>query len=249
MQPLAGQAAVVTGSGRNIGRAIALMLAADGAGVVVNGRHDSDAVDAVVVEIEAAGGRAAACMTDASSQDGAKALVAAASAAFGRLDILVLNHATRRQGPFLEIPFSEWRKVMEQDLDGPFHCMQAAIPMMQVNGQGRIVTLGGSTTHGATPNRAHVKAAKMGLLGLMRAVAVEFAGDGITANCVAPGHADTSRGEASGDRSSGGPGRLIERMGHVDEIAAMVRHLCRPEGAYITGQIIHVDGGMYFGGA
>ncbi len=247
--PLSGQAAIITGSARNIGREIALALAADGAAIVVNAVQDRDAADAVAKEIEAAGGRAYVHMADVTKEDEATALAQAAVDAFGRLDILVCNAAIRRQQPFLEIPFEEWKEVLAVDLDGPFLCARAAIPHMLEAGGGRVITIGGSTLHILTPNRAHVSAAKMGLLGLTRTIAIEFGDRGITANCVAPGHMDTVRGTSAGKRSSGGLNRPIERLGRMDEIAAMVRHLCRPEGAYITGQCLHVNGGMYLAGA
>lgn len=247
--PLSGQAAIITGSARNIGREIALALAADGAAIVVNALQDRDAADSVAKEIEAAGGRAHVHMADVTKEDEATALAQAAVDAFGRLDILVCNAAIRRQQPFLEIPFEEWKEVLAVDLDGPFLCARAAIPHMLETGGGRVITIGGSTLHILTPERAHVTAAKMGLLGLTRTIAIEFGDRGITANCVAPGHVDTVRGTSAGKRSSGGLSRPIERLGRMDEIAAMVRHLCRPEGAYITGQCLHVNGGMYMAGA
>ena len=247
--PLSGQAAIITGSARNIGREIALALAADGAAIVVNALQDRNAADSVAKEIEAAGGRAHVHMADVTKEDEATALAQAAVDAFGRLDILVCNAAIRRQQPFLEIPFEEWKEVLAVDLDGPFLCARAAIPHMLETGGGRVITIGGSTLHILTPERAHVTAAKMGLLGLTRTIAIEFGDRGITANCVAPGHVDTVRGTSAGKRSSGGLSRPIERLGRMDEIAAMVRHLCRPEGAYITGQCLHVNGGMYLAGA
>ena len=247
--PLQGQAAVVTGASRNIGREIALILADDGCDLVINGKSDQDAAEGVAEEVRQKGRRAIVHMADTTQPAAAAALMQATMDAFGRLDILVLNAAIRRQRPFTEIPFEEWQEVIDVDLSAPFHCLQAAIPLMLERNYGRVVTIGGSTLHLLTPNRAHVTAAKMGLLGLTRAIAIEYGEQGITANCVAPGHVDTARGASAGQRSVGGVQRPISRLGTTTEIAAMVRHLCRPEGGYITGQCMHVNGGMYMGGA
>ena len=248
-QLLKGQLAVVTGSARNIGRETALMLADDGADVVVCAKSDRDAADAVAKEVEARGRKSMVHVGDLTDPAVAEALIEQAHDTFGRIDILVCNSAIRRQHPLHEISIEEWHEVIDVDLHAPFYLIRRALPIMMEQGYGRIVTIGGSTLHLLTPNRAHVTAAKLGLLGLTRAVAIEYGEAGITANCVAPGHVDTVRGASAGQRSSGGLTRPIERMGTMAEIAAMVRHLCRPEGAYITGQCLHVNGGMYMGGA
>jgi 3-oxoacyl-[acyl-carrier protein] reductase len=248
-KPLSGQVAIVTGSAKNIGRETALMLAADGAAVVINGKSDEDAAKTTTAEIETAGGSAIHHMADIAAPAQAEGLVAAAVEAYGRLDILVLNAGIRRQNSIIDITLEEWRDVMTMDLEAPFVLARAAIPHMLKNSHGRIVTLGGTSAHTGNVGRAHVGAAKMGLLSLTRSIAMEFGDRGITANMVAPGHIDTVRGEAAGKRSTSGEGRPIQRMGTTAEIAAMIRHLCRPEGAYITGQCLHVDGGIYLGGA
>lgn len=246
---LEGKTALVTGSARNIGREIALTLAADGAAVMINGRSDEAAAEGVAREIIDAGGHADVCMADITQPDQAGRLIQSTVDCFDGLDILVLNAAIRRQRPFHEIPYEEWKEVLAVDLDGPFLCLQAAIPHLRGKGWGRVVSIGGSTLHILTPNRAHVTAAKMGLLGLTRAIAIEYGAEGITANCVAPGHIETVRGDSAGARSSGGIARPIERLGKMNEIAGMVRFLCGPEGDYITGQCLHVNGGMYMAGA
>lgn len=247
--PLLGQVAVITGSARNIGREIALMLADDGCDIVVNAKADRDAASAVVKEVEAKGRRALVYVADLTDPVAASDMMRRTEDTFGRLDILVCNAAIRRQQPFTDIPIEEWHEVMNVDLNAPFYCLKAAIPIMLKRNYGRVVTIGGSTLHLLTPNRAHVTAAKMGLLGLTRAIAIEYGESGITANCVAPGHIDTARGDSAGKRSTGGLTRPIERLGTMAEVAATVRHLCRPEGAYTTGQCLHVNGGMYMGGA
>jgi 3-oxoacyl-[acyl-carrier protein] reductase len=244
---LEGKVALVTGAGRNIGRTIALRLAADGAAVVVNGRADRAAVDAVVAEIEAAGGRAIGLMADVGDRRAVGQMVEGAVGTLGGLDIVVSNAGLRRQTPFLEMSFEEWREILSVALDGAFILARAAAPHMIGRGGGAIVALSGVSTHVGTPNRCHVSASKAGLEGLMRALAIELAPHRITCNCVAPGAIDTVRGASAGAL----PGTLVDssiplrRKGSVDEIAAMVRHLAGPEGRYITGQTIHINGGAF----
>jgi len=247
MGALSGKVALVTGAGKNIGRAIALTLARDGAAVAVNGRSDAAAVEEVVATIRAAGGTAVAVMGDVANHEQARGVVGAAVQALGALDILVSNAGLRRQTPYLEISLAEWREIMSVALDGAFFLSQAAIPHMLARGGGAIVAMSGMSNHVGTPNRAHVSASKAGLEGLMRSLAVEFGGRNIRANCIAPGAIDTVRGASAGPL----PGTLtlegtpLGRRGTVDEIAGTVRLLVGPEGAYITGQTIHVNGGVY----
>ena len=160
---LAGKVALVTGAGRNIGRAIALLLARDGATVVVNGRSDRAAVDAVVAEVEAAGGRAVGWMADVADEPAVARMMAGVTAEFGGLDILVSNAGLRRQTAFLEMDYAEWREILSVALDGAFLTARAAAPSMVARGGGAIVALSGISTHVGTPNRCHVSASKAGL--------------------------------------------------------------------------------------
>jgi 3-oxoacyl-[acyl-carrier protein] reductase len=235
---LAGKVAVVTGAARNIGREIALALGGEGAAVLVNALSDAKAAGTVAGEVTAAGGRGLAHLADVTDEAAANGMADAAVQAFGRIDILVCNAGIRRQHPFTEVSFAEWRDVLAVSLDGAFLCAKACVPHMIAGGGGAIITLGASTSHMGTRNRVHVLAAKMGLVGLTRALATELGEHGITVNCVAPGHIDTVRGASAGQRSAQTP-RPIERMGRPDEIAAMVRHLCLPGGAYITGCLLY----------
>lgn len=246
-KPLDGKIALVTGSGKNIGRAIALKLARDGAAIVVNGRGDRAALDGVVAEIEAEGGRAIAAIADVSDPQAVARMTDDAAARLGGIDILVSNAGLRRQTPFLDMDLAEWREILSVALDGAFILARAAVPHMIRRGGGAIVALSGISTHIGTPNRCHVSASKAGLEGLMRALAIELAPHGITANSVAPGSVDTVRGAAAGIRpvTLGDSAIPLRRKASVDDIAAMVRHLAGPEGAYITGQTLHVNGGLY----
>jgi len=242
---LAGRTAIVTGGARNIGRAICHALAEEGSAVVVNALGDRAAAEAVAAEIKDAGGRAIVCLGDVTREADAAALAAAAIDAFGRIDVLVSNAALRKQTPFLEMTLEEWHRVLAVPLDGAFLCARAAVPHMIRAGGGAIVTIGGVSAYVGTRERAHVCAAKAGLVGLTHALAMELAPHRIRVNCVAPGAIDTVRGSSAGARPAGAPSVPLARLGRPEEIAAMVRLLCLPDGAYVTGQTIHVNGGAY----
>jgi 3-oxoacyl-[acyl-carrier protein] reductase len=246
-QTFAGKVALVTGAGKNIGRAIALDLAARGASLIVNGRSDRAAVDTVVAEINAAGGQAIGCLADVSDPLQTAAMIEAAVAAFGGIDVLVSNAGLRRQTPFLEMSLAEWREILSVALDGAFILCRAVVPHMLGRGGGAIVALSGISTHVGTPNRCHVSASKAGLEGLMRALAMELAPRGITCNAVAPGAVDTVRGASAGGLSQNLADRAIPlgRKAATEEIAAAVRFLAGSDGRYITGQTLHVNGGAF----
>jgi 3-oxoacyl-[acyl-carrier protein] reductase len=247
MAALAGKVALVTGAGKNIGREIALTLARDGAAVVVNGRRDQQAIEGVAGEIERLGGRAIPVLGDVAVEADVARLAEAAAQAFGGVDIAVSNAGLRRQTPFLEITLAEWREILSVALDGTFLLARAVVPQMIARGGGSFVALSGISTHIGTPNRAHVSASKAGLEGLIRAMAVELAPHGIRANAVAPGSIDTQRGASAGvlPATHSDAAIPLRRKGMVEEIAAAVRLLAGPEGGYITGQTIHVNGGAF----
>lgn len=248
-ESLKDKAAIVTGSARNIGRAIALDLAGHGASVVIHGQRDLEAATSVQKEISDKGGNAIVHLADLADEQACQGLVDAALAAFGHLDVLVCNAAIRRQKPFLETTFAEWREVLTVDLDSVFLMSRAAAPHIVSAGGGSIVCLGGSPSHLGTRGRSHVCAAKMGVVGLARVLANELGEFDINVNVVAPGHVDTARGASAGKRSTVTSERPMTRKANPEEIAAMVCHLCLPTGRYVTGQTIHVNGGMHFTGA
>ena len=245
--PLGGQTAIVTGSSRNIGRAIALALAADGASVVVNARSDEEGADAVVAEIEAAGGKAIKHMADVTDEAAVDGLAKAAIDAFGGINILINNAAVRRQQSLESMSLAEWRDVIAVILDAAFLCARACLPHMVSGGGGAIVNIGGISAHFGAIDRPHVVAAKAGVIGLTKAIAVDYASRNIRANCVVPGTMDTTRGENAhpGAPHPGGHQALIDRLGTPDELAAAVRYLCGPDAGYVTGQTLHVNGGRY----
>jgi 3-oxoacyl-[acyl-carrier protein] reductase len=242
---LAGKVALVTGAGKNIGRAIALTLARAGATVLVNGRSDRAAIEAVAAEIVAAGGRAVPQLADVSDPDAVAAMAREVAETLGGVDILVSNAGLRRQTPFTEMSYAEWREILSVALDGAFLLARAFVPQMIARGGGAIVALSGISHHVGTPNRAHVSASKAGLEGLMRSLAVELAPHNIRCNCVAPGTIDTVRGASAGASPGMTGGIPLGRKGTIEEIAAVVRLLAGPEGGYITGQTVHVNGGAF----
>ena len=190
---LAGKVAIVTGAGRNIGRAIALTLAEGGASIVVNARSNRAEADAVAREIEAAGGKALVHIGDVADAVAVQAMADAAVKQFGRIDILVNNAALRREKPFAEMSYAAWREILDVTLDGTFLCVKACLPALRKSGAGTIVNIGGLSAHTGAKNRAHVVTAKAGIIGLTRALAHDLADDGITVNCVVPGLIGTPR--------------------------------------------------------
>jgi 3-oxoacyl-[acyl-carrier protein] reductase len=246
-KPLAGKTALVTGASRNIGRAIALRLAAAGADIVVNTLQDRHAAQDVAAEIAALGRRNLVQVADIVDRQAVNTMVNEATAALGPIDILVCNASSRGQVDFLELDYETWRRVIDISLDGTFHCAQATLPGMVAKGWGRIITLGGVSWHGGTKRRAHNLTGKAGLTGLTRALAVEFGDRGITANMIAPGAVATIRPASAGTRPASTKLPPVPREAHVDEIAAAALFLALPAQGYLTGQIIHVNGGAYLG--
>ena len=241
---LRGRVAIVTGSARNIGRAIARALADAGAAVVVNAKSSAAEAEAVAREIRDAGGQAAVRIADISSPDGAAALITTAVESFGRLDILVNNAAVRREIDFAKLSYEEWREITATILDGAYLCAHAALPHLVATGGGSIVNIGGLSSYTGAARRAHVIAAKAGLVGLTRALAHDLAPHGITVNCVAPGLIDTTRrGPEPAHHAT--HATLVGRRGTPDEIASVVRFLCGPDARFITGQTLHANGGVF----
>jgi 3-oxoacyl-[acyl-carrier protein] reductase len=240
---LAGKVALVTGASRNIGRSIALSLAAGGAAVAVNARASKDDADKVVREIRAAGGQAETFLADIVDAAAVKAMVEGAVKRFGRLDFLVLNASVRKETPFIDMSFDEWRSLLSITLDGSFHCTKACLPHLIKAGGGAIVTLGGMTALSGAKKRVHGSVGKHGLYGMTRALAKELGEHKIRVNCVAPGQMNTAReaGRSTRPDVSNVPlGRRVE----PEEIAGTVRFLCGPGAAMISGQLIYVDGGQ-----
>jgi 3-oxoacyl-[acyl-carrier protein] reductase len=247
-QDLTGRVAIVTGASRNIGRATAQTLAEAGAAVVVNGHTNRAAADAVVAEIEAKGGKAMAAMADITDQAAVERMVAAAVERFGRIDILVNNAAGRPEKKLDEMTLADWRGVLAVILDGAFLTVKACLPHLKQSGAGAIINIGGVSAHVGTRHRAHVVTAKAGLVGLTKALAHDLAHDNITANCVVPGLIGTVRDpNAQLPHHHNVSKTLVGRLGEPHEIADAVHYLAGPNARYITGQTLHLNGGMYLG--
>ncbi len=245
---LNGKVAIVTGAGRNIGRAIALALADGGASIVVNARSNRAEADAVARKIESLGGKALVHIGDVADAAAVQAMADMAVKQFGRIDILVNNAALRREKPFGEMDYAEWREILDVTLDGAFHCTKACLPALRKSETGTIVNIGGLSAHTGAKNRAHVVTAKAGIIGFTRALAHDLADDGITVNCVVPGLIGTPR---PNDRPE--PAHHLTHQtitgarGRPEDVAATVRFLCGPAARYINGQAIHANGGAYLG--
>ncbi len=243
---LAGRVALVTGASRNIGRAMALDLADAGAAVVVNAVRAREEAEAVAREIEGRGGKAMVVLADVTDPTAVRAMVEAAVKRFGRLDILINNAAVRGERSLEAMELAEFRSVVSLILEGAFLCCQAALPYLKSSDGAAVVNIGGMTGHSGAAERVHVVAGKAGLAGLTKGLAMELSPAGITVNCVVPGLIDTVRAPAANlpaVHRHNPP--LVGRRGHPEEVAAMVRLLAGPQGRFITGQTIHVNGGAY----
>lgn len=239
---LNGRAAVVTGSARNIGRAIALDLAAGDADVLINARTSRAEAEQTARDVELLGARAIIHMGDVTQPDVTGAMIDAAVSAFGRLDILVNNVSERGEVPFEELTLTRFHQVLASTLDSALLCTQAALPHLKRSDMASIVNIGGVASHAGFPERAHVAAAKAGLCGMTGSLAPELAPHGITVNTVIPALINTTR--------AGGPipplyaTRPVPmgRPGEPEEVASMVRYLCGPGARFVSGQSLHVNG-------
>lgn len=248
-RPLAGKVALVTGSGRNIGKAIACAYARAGADIVLNGRREGAEIQSVADQVRASGVRCIVVPADVSMPDAVDALVARSLDEFGRVDIAVSNVGLRLHQPFLEISHEDWRRTIETSLSSAFYLAKAVLPGMKTRGFGRLIHISGRDGFFPMPNRAHNITAKAGLHALAKAIATEFGPFGITANTVAPGLIDTERdldqypdySERVRERVARMPAR---RIGHTDDVAQVCVDLAAG-GNFLTGQLIHVNGGEF----
>jgi 3-oxoacyl-[acyl-carrier protein] reductase len=247
MKPLAGRTAIVTGSGRNLGRGIALGFARAGANVVVNGHRDENALAEVAREIEALGAQALCVLADVTQPEQVARLAQSALQRFGSIDIAVSNVGLRPRQPFLEISVEDWKRVIDANLSSAFYLARAVLPVMKQNRWGRIIHMSGHDGFMPIANRAHNVAAKAGLHALAKAIAVEFGEFGITANTIAPYIMDTERDEKDypnyKERFANAAKTIpLRRLGTAEDVAQACLFLASAE-SYVTGQVIHVNGG------
>ncbi len=245
---MSGKVALVTGSSRGIGRAIALRLAADGCAVVVNYRAGADAAAEVVGSIESAGGTAVAVQADVTDGAAVESLVGQTLERFGRLDVLVNNAGVTRDGLLMRMKDADWDMVIATNLRSVFLASRAVLrPMMRQRG-GRIVSITSISGLSGNAGQCNYAAAKAGIVGFTLSLAKEAGSRGITVNAVAPGYVPT---DLTGDL----PQALLDeavkatplgRLGTVQDIASAVSFLASDDAAFITGQVLRVDGGMVF---
>ncbi|MDR7532399.1 MAG: 3-oxoacyl-[acyl-carrier-protein] reductase [Armatimonadota bacterium] len=246
MALLDGRAAVVTGASGGIGSRVAVALAREGAAVVVHYAHRREAAGAVVEEITSLGGRARAVAADLAHPEQAAAVVAAATETFGRLDILVNNAGLTRDGLILRMKDEDWQQVLATNLSGAFYCIRAALREFIRQRSGRIINVASTAGQAGNAGQANYVAAKAGIIGLTRAVAREVGSRGITVNAVAPGYIAAGMTERLPPEVTARYLQQIPlgRAGTPEEVAAAVVFLASDAAAYITGQVLNVDGGM-----
>ena len=253
---LAGRVALVTGASRNIGRAIALAFAAEGADLVLNTRVNAEELEAVAAECRKGGVRVVSALADVADASAVEALIRRGIAELGGIDVLVCNAAIRPHRSIEDTTLEEWHRVLGVDLHSAFYLARAVVPSMKARGRGSIIALGGMSSLTGRPNTAAVTAAKSGLLGLIRALAAELGPSGIRANMVMPGFIDTERRYAEWypefrERPPGAPEQIkqipLRRLGTAEDIAEACVFLASDASSYITGDSLRVMGGRVIG--
>ncbi|MEO0648829.1 MAG: 3-oxoacyl-[acyl-carrier-protein] reductase [Cyanobacteria bacterium J06650_10] len=242
---LDGKVAIVTGSSRGIGKAAALALAGQGGKIVVNYARSSDAADAVVKEIEGMGGEAIALQADVSKADQVDSLIKDTKEKFGSIDVLVNNAGITRDTLLLRMKPEDWQAVIDLNLTGVFLCTRAVSKIMIKQRSGRIINISSVAGLMGNPGQANYSAAKAGVIGFTKTIAKELAPRGVTANVVAPGFIATDMTGELKNTEEILKFIPLGRYGQPEEVAGLIRFLAAdPAAAYITGQVMNVDGGM-----
>jgi 3-oxoacyl-[acyl-carrier protein] reductase len=253
---LQGRVALITGASRNIGRAIALAFAAEGADLVLNTRANADELEAVAAECRKAGVRVVTALGDVGDPSVCETMVERGLAELGAIDVLVCNAAIRPHKSVTDTSVEEWHKVLGVNLHSAFYLALAVVPRMKTRRRGSIIALGGQSSLTSRPNTVAVTVAKTGLLGLVRALAAELGPFGIRVNMVMPGFIDTERRHAEWypefrQAPPGSPEELakipLRRLGRPDDIADACVFLASDASSYVTGDSIRVMGGRVIG--
>src|SRR3989475_5154407 len=253
---LKGKPALITGASRNIGRAVALAFAAEGADLVLNTRVNGEELEAVAAECRKAGVRVVGALADIADAAAVESMVRRGLAELCAIDVLVCNAAIRPHTPITETSLEDWHRVMAVDLHSAFYLARAGVPGMKERRRGSIIALGGQSAITGRPNTSAVTAAKSGLLGLIRALAAELGPFGIRANMVIPGFIDTERRYAEWypefkETPRDAPEHLKEiplrRLGRPEDIADACVFLASDASSYVTGDTIRVMGGRVIG--
>jgi 3-oxoacyl-[acyl-carrier protein] reductase len=244
---LKGKNAIVTGSSRGIGRAIALKFADMGANVVLNYRSDVNSVNEVIKEIEAKGVKAVAIQGDVSNFEDSKRIIDEAIEKLGSVDILVNNAGITKDSLIMRMKEEDFDKVIEVNLKGVFNCVKHAVPVMMKQKSGRIINISSVVGLSGNAGQANYAAAKAGIIGLTKSIAKEIASRGVTVNAIAPGFIETDMTGVLSDKTKETIKLNIplKRLGSPEDIANTAAFLASDMASYITGQVISVDGGMH----
>lgn len=243
---LAGKAALITGASRGLGKAMAVALAAEGAGIALAAR-DHDALENVAAEVRRAGGKAYIFQADVTSEEQVRRLEKEAGAALGPIQILVNNAGINIRKQLIEFTLDEWRRVLDTSLTSTFLMCRAFVPHMQGTGYGRVINLASIMAHVSMPGRSAYSSSKSAILGLTRALALELAADGITVNAISPGPFATEMNTPlleNAELNAQFVAKIpVGRWGRVEEVGQLAVYLCSPEAGFITGTDVLIDGG------